>query len=225
MPSRRIEQLVNSMTDQEYHEAEESYEIFHPQAGLMSFEEYMEEPGFEEEFEYELEEASRGGNARDSNAFGRSHYVGSRLPYDGPPDPLSSQDRDHHASGSFHSHGDRHDTGRREGYESYSDNGSFAGEPSGIRTEGGRGVPGPPLQSGVSSSRGPGSAAIEGHGYRSGAPPPPSRGGMTLGGRSGTTSSFFETSSHRHGSQPDHRSQGRHDNHGSHRGSTDRHGG
>ena len=226
MPSRRVEQLINSMTDQEYREAEEAYDSFHPEADSMSFEEYMSEPEFEEEFEEELEAASRGSRGGGVlPSLGRSHYVGSRMPYEASRMPLANQDRDHHASGPSYGHGNLHPTGRGGGYEAHSHYESSAGEFGGVRAGGGRGGPGPSLPSEVSSSHGTGSLATGGNRPCCGAPPPSFRTSIFRSTLLGRTSSFSDVGSHSHGNQQYSHSQDRYDGYGSHGGSTDRSGG
>lgn len=172
MASRRVQHLINNMTDRQLREAEEAYKAYKPDADCMEFEDYIEDPEFEEEYEYEIDLACRGDIAGAASAMGPEHYVGTRL---------------------------------------FSDI---------IRAGGGRGGSDPRLPSGASNTHGPASATNGGRSNRSGAPPPPSRGG-----RWGRISSIFGRSPHRHSNQQNFHRQARSDGYGSHGGSTDLHSG
>lgn len=209
MPSRRVEWLINSMTEREYREAKEAYESFHPEAGSMNFEEYTEEPAFEKEFEEELEAAC--GGARNFGGFGRSHYVGSRMPYDGSQMPVSREDRGRYASGSSHGHGhgDLQRSGRGGAYDTHSDYESFARVSGGSRAGGEGGGPDPSLTSEETNYYGPGFIATGGNRPCCGAPQPPSRRAVFSSTRLGSISSFPNIGSRSHGDQEGSRSQGR----------------
>ena len=216
MPSRRVDWLINSMTEREYRAAKEAYDSFHPEAGSMSFDEYTEEPEFEEEFEEELKEATSGSGARNFGGFGRSHYVGSRMPYDGSRMAPTREHRGGHASGSSHGHGNLQRSGKGGGYEARNDYELFAEMSGGVRAERGRGGPGPSLPSEASNPHGPGFSATGGNRPCCGAPPPPSRSAIFSNTRLGRVSDFFDNGSHSRGDQQDSHSHG---------GSTDRDGG
>ena len=209
------------MTEREYREAEYAFESYHPEAGSMSFGEYTEEPEFEEEFEYELGLASRAGGARTIGDFGRSHYVGSQMPYDASRMHLSREDSRGHGNGSSHRHGE--DNLQRSGtggaHETHSDHESLVRESGGVRAEGGRG--GPSIPSEASNSHGLGSSAIGGN-RRCGAPPPPSRRARFLSTRLGQICNFPSIGSRSHGNQQNSHSQARHVGYGGHGGSTSR---
>ena len=220
--SRRVDQLIDSLTDRQYREAEEAYESFHPDGGgVVSFEDFIESPEFEEEFDEEIEEVCRYGVIRESIGLGRAHYVGDRL-YDGSLAPRLRRDRDHHANGPSYGRSDGQRTGRGEGYGAPSASESLARESGSINGGGGRDGPGPSLPSGTSNAHGSGSAIIGGRGRCCGAPPPPDLRRVARDRYLGKISSFFGGSSHRHGNQQGPHSQARNVGYGSHGDSTDR---
>lgn len=203
MASRRVERFIVRMTDREYREAKEAYDHFHPDAEIMAFEEFIEEPEFEEEFEAELEEASQRRDGRASNGLGgRSHYIGSQM-----PDPRVHPD--HPASGSSYGHGHHHDI-ERSAYEAYRDE-SFALEGGAPRAEGGRGGPDGGPESGAFNSRAVssagGSAYPAGRHHHHGGSPPPPYDERYQGGRPAAQSSFVDASSRHYVSQQNHHSQ------------------
>ncbi|KAF6234128.1 hypothetical protein HO173_007547 [Letharia columbiana] len=219
MPSRRVEEFLSSLTEQEYHASRARFERTEARAAIMSYEEFLEQL----ELQNQWEGASRRDEARNNradyaaNGFGGFDYLGSWI-------PCSRKARDRHASGSSHGHGDRRGIGRRDYEARYGDE-SLAGESDGFHAEGGSGNLGARTQSGAFNTYGPAHrhtgystediADFGGRDYRHRASPPPRRGGMPLGERSAAQPSLADASSRHNGGRQDLPSQDRDDSYDS----------
>ncbi len=122
MPSSRVQEYLDGLTEEEIRERRDNYYRSHRQAARMGFMEFMEELAFEDQlFEFSFGDQPRDQRANHAaNGLGGFDYIGNSIPY-------SRKARDHrYGSGPPHGHSAHRGTVGRYP-EDYYGNEPFAG--------------------------------------------------------------------------------------------------